>query len=238
MVRTLFFAGLITFACGCAFGQTYIQEHRAGIVLDSITLMPIPDVHVSSSRNGLTTDHDGKFSIVISKNESLSLSHINYFPRTIISNENTRTDRLVILLVQRVRVLPEIRIVDFLSEDNLKSKILQPPPMETREQQMAKENSKRINSLARMAPMAAPTLSEQYFQSLQGPRDVVLLSSNPNRGLIKAIRNIANPPREKQYRPTSGYRSNPHKVTPFKVRLHPKDSLRSDTTEVAVQILR
>jgi hypothetical protein len=211
------------------------QELRkiSGVVLDSITGQAISDVHISTSSRGTISNEHGRFCISLDKDEVVFFTHVNYHPVRLQTSDSKEEDLLTIALRQRVKILPEVRVSATPSEKELKSKILEACVPATRAEEDLKMNSKTINTLGRIAPPPVPTLSEQYFESLQGPKDATLLSSNPRRGLLAIIRNQNQKP--KQPARPSDYRSDPAIINPFVIKIHPVDTLERDSTIVTRQ---
>lgn len=204
-------------------------------VLDSMTRLPIPDVHVSIATGGDISDEKGKVNIWLSPGDVISLTHINYRAREIMYSEAMGTD-FIVALNQNVRVLPEIRITDIQSEEAMKRKILETDAAVSKGQAVVSENSVTINKIVKVAPTPAPTHAEQFFESLEGTRGVTILSTRGG-GLIKAIKNITNPKRLRVHTPVSDYRSDPAKITPFKVKLISVDSVVRDSTTVKESVI-
>ena len=105
---------------------------------------------------------------------------------------------ITIWLASRVRLLQEVRISYFLTETEFKQQLLTTVPTVSREVAVAAENSDRMRDMGRFAPMTK-THADLFFESLQGPQDVTLFSSNPSRGLSGLIRSIRRP-QKYQYR--------------------------------------
>lgn len=204
-------------------------------VVDSLTLSPIADVHVSTASGGEISDEEGGASMRLSDGDIIAFTHVNYHARQFVYNK-TMGMKLVIALNPNVRVLREIRVTDVQSEEAMKRKILETEATLSKDKAVAAENSRTINTLGKIAPAPVPTREEQFFESLQGPKDVTILSSRGG-GLIRVIKNITNPERLQERRPTSNYQSDPAKITPFKVKLIPRDSLKKDSTIVKEQVI-
>jgi hypothetical protein len=212
--------------------ENEVRVKISGEIIDSLSGSRVPDVHVSTSFRGTISDPEGKFCISVSEGETLQFTHVNYYPVTVDLKRVTDIDFLQIKMTERVKVLPEIHVRDAMSEEELKNKVLAGCPPVSSAQKAVSENSRAINQLGKIAPPPVPTLSEQYFESLQGPKDVTILSTSPSRGIGKMIRSLRHPERPGQFSRPSDYRSDPGKVTPFRIKLDTIETMKSDTTVV------
>lgn len=203
-----------------------------GIVIDSASSAPVPDVHVRAGNTGTITDASGVFRITLSPGDKIIFSHVNYRLRVLENPDLTGPrDTLTIGLQEKPNVLTEVTVWSVMEEQELKTKILETNPVLSLYEQYALDNSRRINDLGRIAPPPVPTLSEQFFQSLEGPKEFTLLSTNLNKGILKFIRD-----RNKSSRPAprlygrEHYESDPSRITPFTV----KPSISSSRDSVVV----
>lgn len=225
---------LLGFLVGAAAaGQSRTQSRTPVIitVIDSLTHLPIADVHVSTSQRGEISGAEGELKFLLADGDVISFTHINYHPRIITYDAVAMQSKLSVLMKPNVRMLREIKVTDVQSEEAMKRKLLETNPVSSKEEAAVSENSRIINSVSKIAPLAAPTLAEQYFESLQGPKGVTILSSKGG-GLIKAIKNISNPAKAKSLDRRTDYRSDPAKITPFNVKLHLADSISADSVLV------
>lgn len=227
----IFLLGFLVGAAAAGQGRTESRTLVTITVIDSLTRLPIADVHVSTSERGEISGPEGELRFYLDDGEMISFTHINYHPRRIKYNAATMASNVLILMKPNVRMLREINVTDVQSEEAMKRKLLETKPVSSKEEAAVSDNSRIINSVSRVAPMPAPTLEEQYFESLQGPKGVTILSSKGG-GLIKAIKNISNPEKLRSPGIKSDYRADPGRVTPFKVRLHPVDSARVDSVRL------
>jgi hypothetical protein len=214
----------------CVTSKLCGQElHKiSGVVLDSLTGQAVSDVHVSTAARGTTSNEAGKFCISIERDDVIYFTHVNYHPAMVRPADTKGEDPLTVVLRQHVKILREVRVSATPSENELKNRILAACPPATKEEENARLNSTTINNLGRIAPPPVPTLSEQFFESLEGPKGVTFFSSDPRKGLLAIIRN-QNPKRRPSIRP-SGYRPDPAMINPFVIKIHLPDSVQSDST--------
>jgi hypothetical protein len=97
-----------------AQGQIVIQ----GMVVDSVTLDPLPEttVNLKHSKKGTITDAQGFFTIISANFDTLVFSRIGYQVQ-VYPFLNSETD-VMFLLREEVKVLKEV-VVDFYSEDKV-----------------------------------------------------------------------------------------------------------------------
>lgn len=217
MKLQLLFCLVITSLSGVAQDrETFLLQ---GTVSDSLTHAAIADVHITSRRRGAISDLNGRFEIRVSSGDTVFLSHTSYTRSYIVADPLMQA--LVIWLAPRVRVLKEVSIMPFLSETEFKQQLLATEPVVSREVAVATENSERMRNMGRFAPMIK-THADLFFESLQGPQDVTLLSSNPARGISGLIKTIRRP-QKYQYRDSRIPSSDGH---PIRIRrVAPLDSV-------------
>ena len=90
--------------------SAFAQRKTHGIVVDSLTLVPLQGVHVkvNGSGRGTVTDAKGEFYIAAERVDTLTLSRIGYVDLTIplfFEEED-----ILIRMKERVRILKEITI--------------------------------------------------------------------------------------------------------------------------------
>ncbi len=66
-------------------------------------------------------------------------------------------------------------------------------PVLSREEEIAQVNSKIISYLARYTPTYPMNANDNYIDYMKGPQPVVIFSSKPSKGLIRAIKNVVSP---------------------------------------------
>lgn len=216
-------------------GHVFAQDVKklTGVVLDSATLLPITDVHIWSIRSGSLTNKAGQFVITVLPDDSICFSHVNYKLLCEVYGNKPATSSLIISLTPLVRVLDEVNISSVLSEEAFRQKIIETQPMMTREETNAQENSATMRNLLKIAPAPAKTDAEVFFETLEGPKGVTILSTRPGRGLIQAIRQLTNPPKLRRPTTSAEHPVDPS-INPFRVRLK-KDSVATDSVKVVYE---
>ncbi len=167
-----------------------------GTIIDSISSIPISNVYVQTRHSATVSDADGNFSLVVSPGDTLHFSHISYYDSAISVNYKTHDSKiktLKIFLRQKIRLLNEVKIYSYLSEWAFKQKIIETIPQPSREEEIAAINSKIISYLARYAPTSPMDANDNFVDYMKGPQGVVIFSSDPSKGLIRALKNIFNP---------------------------------------------
>src|SRR6267154_2231949 len=170
------------------------QHQVQGTVIDSLSSVPVPDVYIRTRHSATISDADGNFSLVVSPGDTVYFSHTSYCALAIVVDNKTRDHKLKIVLRQKVRLLNEVKVYSYLSEWAFKQKIIETTPQISREEALAAINSKIISYLARFAPAAPMNANDNYIDYMKGPQGVVIFSSNPSKGLIRALKNVINPP--------------------------------------------
>jgi len=168
-------------------------EKLEGTVMDSTTFQPIPQVNVWTRHSSTISDADGNFSLLVAQNDTLHFSHISYHDLVMKYGIKNPTSRIRIILRQRIRLLDEVKIYSFLSENAFKQKIMETNPVLSREEEIAQINSKIITCLARYAPTYPMDAHDNYIDYMKGPQGVVIFSSKASKGLIRAIKNVMSP---------------------------------------------
>jgi hypothetical protein len=168
------------------------QALLQGTVIDSASSLPIPEVNVWTTYTNTISDADGNFSLVVSPGDSLHFSHISYHDGVLPVDNKHHDTQIKVFLRQKIRLLREVKIYSYLSESAFKQKIMETTPVLSREEEIALINSSIISYLARNAPASPMDAYDNYVDYMKGPQGVVIFSSNPSKGLIRAFKNIIN----------------------------------------------
>lgn len=182
----------------------YSQNYLRGTVIDSTTSQPIPQVNVWTNHSHTISDAEGNFSLLVWKDDTLHFTHISYYDLAIKVGHDTHLP-VVISLQQKTRLLDEVKIYSYLSENAFKQKVMETTPVLSQEEEIAQINSKIMSYLAQYAPPCVMNANDNYVEYMKGPQGVVIFSSKPYKGLIRAFKNVLNPslPSYKRFYPDS-----------------------------------
>ena len=185
MKRSIFICILLS-NCLLAVAQ---EKTVYGAIKDSGTLYPIAFVTVLSSQAGTSTNIEGFFSINVSVDDSIQLSHVNYRTKTLLLQDVG--DSLVIYLQPKNVLLEEIVIRGLPAEEKLKNEILASRIRLSREETNATINI--VNSHLLFLSGYRPALDsyENFQLYIAGPQDATFFSTNPSRGLSQVFKNIS-----------------------------------------------
>lgn len=102
MLRILIFSGLLISFAG------YSQRLYRGIVVDSVSMKNIPDVHVSikNTSRGIFADPDGSFQIVARPTDTLIFTSLGYTP--LLLPLLFQEDVMMVLMKENVQMLANI----------------------------------------------------------------------------------------------------------------------------------
>lgn len=102
MLRILIFSGLLISFAG------YSQRLYRGIVVDSVSMKNIPDVHVSikNTSRGIFADPDGSFQIVARATDTLIFTSLGYTP--VLLPLLFQEDVMMVLMKENVQMLANI----------------------------------------------------------------------------------------------------------------------------------
>lgn len=162
-----------------------------GILTDTLTTQPIASAHIWTRHFNSVSNADGSFSILALPNDSIHFSHVNYH-LLVVSVRSLKNSRLCsIMMKQKVTLLNSVDVFNILSEESFKRKILTTTKVETTEEQNAKENIAALNYYIRSLPQLPMNANDNYRDFIKGPQGVTIFSSSGQKGLIKAIRDVA-----------------------------------------------
>jgi hypothetical protein len=177
-------------------GNSQDQAQRvrlSGTIIDSATALPIPQVNIWASNSSTVSDADGNFSLEVLRGDSIHFSHISYEDLTIKKHISVGQSQVAIKMRERIRLLREVNVYWFLSENMFRQKIMETTLVPSREEEIAMINSKIISYLARYAPVCSMNAYDNHIDYMRGPQPVVIFSSKPTKGLIRAIKNVIRP---------------------------------------------
>ena len=128
-MRRLIFIVLFLSCCISLHAQNRYFPLK-GKVLSSDSLSPIPDVHILSEKSyyGATSDYDGKFSMLIRKNDSLRISSIGFVTKIIsVDYDSINTNNFEITMERDTIMLQEIDVFPYLDNHRVEEIIRQIP---------------------------------------------------------------------------------------------------------------
>ena len=103
-----------------------------GKVLSSASLSPIPNVHILSvvSYYGTTSDSNGKFSILVRKNDTLKISSVGFVTEIInVNYDSVNVNNFEIVMQRDTIILQEIDVFPYLDNHTVE-KIIKEIPIE------------------------------------------------------------------------------------------------------------
>lgn len=212
-----------------AFSQANEGSVRVfGVVIDSVYQLPISDVHVSTKRYGTISAENGIFSLLLSSGDSLFFTHVSYKPFVFVYYAGIHNN-LKIALIPKVRILKEVRVLPFDTEEAFKTKMLEGDAAESLEVEVAKENSAKLKGLGAYASPPPVTNLSRFEDDLAGPQDVTFFSSKSGKGILKIIKGEKN--HDASYRPPTIKDSTPVKFNRLKADTLKTDNVKRDTVK-------
>jgi len=193
-----------------------------GVVIDSVSHLGVPDVHITTNRYGTVSAGNGSFSLLLRSGDSIRFSHIGYVPLVFIYYAGIHRNVLRVALLPKTTLLREVKVLPFDTEEAFRSKLLEGDAAESHEAEAARENSRKLKGLGGYAPAAPITNFDRFDAQLKGPQGFTFFSSNPSHGIIKLIRG------ERKHE--ASYRAPKEKKSmPVKLKLIKRDSLGADS---------
>ncbi len=128
-MRRLIFIVLFLSCCISLHAQNKYFPLK-GKVLSSDSLSPIPDVHILSEKSyyGATSDYDGKFSMLIRRNDSLRISSVGFVTKIIsVYYDSINTNNFEITMERDTIMLQEIDVFPYLDNHRVEEIIRQIP---------------------------------------------------------------------------------------------------------------
>ena len=129
-MKHLLLISAIIFLCSATLHAQNKYFPLKGKVLSSDSLSPIPDVHILSEKSyyGTTSDYDGKFSMLIRKNDSLRISSVGFVTKIIsVDYDSINTNNFEITMERDTIMLQEIDVFPYLDNHRVEEIIRQIP---------------------------------------------------------------------------------------------------------------
>ena len=129
-MKHLLLISAIIFLCSATLHAQNKYFPLKGKVLSSDSLSPIPDVHILSEKSyyGATSDYDGKFSMLIRKNDSLRISSVGFVTKIIsVDYDSINTNNFEITMERDTIMLQEIDVFPYLDNHRVEEIIRQIP---------------------------------------------------------------------------------------------------------------
>lgn len=160
-----------------------------GIVIDGTNSRGISNVYVRTSSHGVISEPTGKFSLPLSRGDSLHFSHVGYLPYKTIFN-GLDNNKFVIVLSPKITFLKEVTVTSTPTEIEFRNKVLETIPQLSMEEEIAEENVRIMNQAVKFAVPLQMDSYQSYRDYMKGPQGVVILSSSGSKGLVRAIKNV------------------------------------------------
>ena len=186
------------FTCSLLFCLCYVigysQNQKTGyseikgMLVDSLTALPISSAHIRTSSFKTVSNADGSFSIFVLLNDSVHFSHVGYHDLVISSDQLSHPTPITVAMIQKVTLLGTVNVYA-LTEAKFRKEVLETTPVESQEEQNAKTNMAVLNYYIKSLPQLKMTEAENYREYMKGPQGVTIISSN-GQGLIKAVRDV------------------------------------------------
>ena len=128
-MRRLIFIVLFLSCCISLHAQNKYFPLK-GKVVSADSLSPIPNVHILSEKSyyGATSDYDGKFSMLIRKNDSLRISSIGFVTKIIsVDYDSINTNNFEITMERDTIMLQEIDVFPYLDNHRVEEIISKIP---------------------------------------------------------------------------------------------------------------
>ena len=129
MRHFLLISAFIFLCCATLHAQSRYFPLR-GKVVSGDSLSPIPNVHILSeiSYYGTTSDFDGKFSMLIRKNDSLRISSVGFVTKIIsVDYDSINTNNFEIMMERDTIMLQEIDVFPYLDNHRVEEIISKIP---------------------------------------------------------------------------------------------------------------
>ena len=129
-MKRLLLISAIIFLCSATLHAQNKYFPLKGKVLSSDSLSPIPNVHIISEKSyyGTTSDSDGKFSMLIRKNDSLRISSVGFVTKIIsVDYDSINTNNFEITMERDTIMLQEIDVFPYLDNHRVEEIIRQIP---------------------------------------------------------------------------------------------------------------
>ena len=213
------------------FSQRLVVQPRQlqGWVQDGESFQPVSFAHVLIGNTGTETDAEGRFIIEANPGDTLRITHVSYQTFVLAVQENMR-DSLLITLQPRAHMLREVDIFGLPTEEAFKQEILQLRIAPSMEEEHAKQNILYARQLFLLDVTPEMNSLDNYLWYQNRPQGVSLFSTNPSRGLSRALKQIS---RSKQFSQLIRMNSSrPDEKINFYRLLQAKDTTAIDTAHV------
>ena len=129
-MKRLLLISAIIFLCSATLHAQNKYFPLKGKVVSADSLSPIPNVHILSEKSyyGTTSDYDGKFSMLIRKNDSLRISSVGFVTKIIsVDYDSINTNNFEITMERDTIMLQEIDVFPYLDNHRVEEIIRQIP---------------------------------------------------------------------------------------------------------------
>ena len=178
-----------THLINCVNAQSQ-NENFLGLLLDAQSHEPIAFAHVIGSDESAISDHLGYFSVKANIGDTIQISHVNY-ERYALRVERLTGKRLIIYLFTKDHMMKEIVIRNYMSEDELKEKIVEHEIEPTIEEINATNNVAYSNLLFLKGYVPEMNSLDNFKNYIQEPKGVTFFSTGPSRGLIRSLKKLS-----------------------------------------------
>lgn len=188
-VKSAFACLLCLAALAMTMSSASAQHIFNGTLRDSETRVPIPYAHISNGSSGQISDSQGHFSISYEEGDSLYITHVNY-AELLFNPKKSNGDLQDIFLIPVDMLLTEITIYHLPDLETFKERIrstnLEPTDMQVN----VLNNMQKIKLAVLSDETPEMTSMDNFNFYMQDPKGVSIFSTDPNKGLIRAIRTI------------------------------------------------
>ena len=129
-MKHLLLISAIIFLCSATLHAQNKYFPLKGKVLSSDSLSPIPDVHILSEKSyyGTTSDYDGRFSMLVRKNDTLKISSVGFVTEIInVNYDSVNVNNFEIVMQRDTIMLQEIDVFPYLDNHTVERIIRQIP---------------------------------------------------------------------------------------------------------------
>ena len=168
-----------------AFSQSI---HLEGQIVDKDDLSPIQGSHIFIHEKTIgATQLNAEFSLKVSPNDTLTISHVGYKKQVFVIPENTPMHLdTIIFMTKDTTFLQEVKIHAFPTERGFKRQIMTTNVM-TRELINAQNNIYQTQQLFKYGVVPEMDALDNYHSFITGPQPVVFFSTNPSMGINTAL---------------------------------------------------
>ncbi|WKN33745.1 hypothetical protein PZB74_10450 [Porifericola rhodea] len=160
-----------------------------GIVKELPTYQAVPIVNIQGGIKGAYTNVEGEFSLRVIEGDTLSVTHINYYPLRLILNEEDE-DTIQIFLFARENTLKELVIRGLPSEEKFVNDLLEHRGQKTSQELLSEKNTSLAHAYFLIGYVPEMDGVDNHKWYVAGPRMVTFFSSGPSKGILRAFKNI------------------------------------------------